>query len=996
MGDESQDSPATHSRHDESKERGAAHRAGRFDSWANRYVNSLLNWENAKPKRAGRACYRAYTQLFIPLVILVLIAVPLSGRELIWNVDGLSQYYPFFLYEGEWLRGIVTGLLSGNGLNVPLWEWSSGYGADVPTTFDVFLDPLNLVSAITPSFLSEWVFQLLVIVRLYLGGLAFVFYAKTRGENRTGTVLGALLYALCGAGLVVVRWASGLHAFILFPVILAGAERVLAGKKPWVFIASLTLLAITSYYFTYMAAILLVGYLAVRVVMIERPHLTAARFLRWVAVFLGLSLICALLAGFALAPAVLALSGMDRFVDNQSVVPLLYPADYYIRLLASFLSTNDVGSDTYQGFGGLAFFGCLALFMRKGENKALKLVFVVLTVFFLLPCIGSFLNGMNYATNRWAWGYALCVSFILARMTPELLALDARGKRIMAVGALAYAVLFVIPAFRTEANVAGYVALLVALLALLAAQGCETRRNMVGCALAVTLVVNGFYFLDSGEGGKASGQVPLGSAYAKLTRNSVDSIALAANDDTWWRYDAEQVSRNAPAPMNRIANNSLTLGLYGIDFYNSVYDAAVDRFHTELAISDDNINYRYTNLQGRTDLMSLLGVKYYAYRNDGSDAVPYGFDASAEVANTMIMGVDYRLVPARDHLPIGFVFDKAITHDEYLDLVPAQRQQALLQAIVLDEGARSGSDAAAGATAGASTVSAKSLSFEDASVPYQAVASSFVVVEDGRFVALNEGASVTLAFKGVANADTYVYFSGLEFADMKPSEWVTDEARQNMTWYQKANLLLEDFNHKAPTNYEVSVKTDVSPMTGLAINEVPSSHMYGGKDTWLVNAGYAAEPASSVTITFNKPGSYSFNDLQIVTQTHRNLSMWMAERATSTLENAKLGCNRLTGSVDLNAPGTLLITTAKGRGWSAFVDGEPAELLTADTAFMGLDLTAGHHDIELRYFTPGLAEGFMLTGVGIVALVVLILVLRRRGSRGEQANSRIEEKEAQS
>ena len=172
--------------------------------------------------------------------------------------------------------------------------------------------------------------------------------------------------------------------------------------------------------------------------------------------------------------------------------------------------------------------------------------------------------------------------------------------------------------------------------------------------------------------------------------------------------------------------------------------------------------------------------------------------------------------------------------------------------------------------------------------------------------------------------------------------------------------------------------------------------MYGGKNTWLVNAGYAVEPASSVTITFNKPGSYSFNDLQIVTQTHRSLSTWMGERATSTLENAKLGCNRLTGSIDLNAPGTLLITTAKGRGWSAFVDGEPAELLTADTAFMGLDLTAGHHDIELRYFTPGLAEGFMLTGVGIVALVVLILVLRRKGSRGAQANSRIEEKEAQS
>ena len=45
---------------------------------------------------------------------------------------------------------------------------------------------------------------------------------------------------------------------------------------------------------------------------------------------------------------------------------------------------------------------------------------------------------------------------------------------------------------------------------------------------------------------------------------------------------------------------------------------------------------------------------------------------------------------------------------------------------------------------------------------------------------------------------------------------------------------------------------------------------------------------------------------------------------------------------------------------------------------MALDLTAGHHDIELRYLTPGLRAGLMLTGAGFVALVLLVVVLRRR------------------
>ena len=65
------------------------------------------------------------------------------------------------------------------------------------------------------------------------------------------------------------------------------------------------------------------------------------------------------------------------------------------------------------------------------------------------------------------------------------------------------------------------------------------------------------------------------------------------------------------------------------------------------------------------------------------------------------------------------------------------------------------------------------------------------------------------------------------------------------------------------------------------------------------------------------------------------------------------------------------------------MDGQPAELLRADTAFMALDLAEGHHDVELRYFTPGLKEGAIVTAAGIVALVVLALVLRRRKGPSE-------------
>ncbi len=938
-------------------------------------VDSLDVWERAKPKRAGRACYRAYTQLFIPFVILALFGLGAGGRELMWSIDGLNQYYPFFVYEGQWIRGIVGDLLSGQGLNVPLWAWNSGYGADVPTTFDVFFDPLNLVSAIVPEHLSEWAFQLLVIVRMYLAGLAFVFYCRTRGENRLGTVLGALMYALGGSGLMGVLWPSGLHAFMLFPVVLVGAEHVFAGKRPWVFVASLTCLAIVSYYFTYMACILLAGYLIVRIVMVERPKVTARRFLRWVGIFAGLVLLCLVLAAFSIVPAMFAILGMDRVTDGNTTPSLLYSFYYYLRTLTGFLSIYEVGADTHQGFGGLAFLACLLLFARKGENRELKIVLVVLTVCLLLPVIGSALNGFNYATNRWTWAYALCMSFVFARMTPWLLQLDARGKRILAVGVAAYVLVFVVTAARIEANAVGYAVLLMALAVLLVPQGQDTRRGLVTCVMALALGVNGFYFLSVEEGGKGTELVPFNVAYSKLKSASVDDLATLGESDSWWRYDAGQVEIYAGSPMNRVRNNSLVLGLNGIDFYSSIYNNSVDAFHDEMAITGDYINFSYTNLQGRTDLAALLGVRYYTLRNDGTDVPPAQFIDGKEVAQRIVANVDYRLLEANAYLPVGFTFDKSITRDEYLALTPAQRQQALLQAVVV-EGRAEDDDATA--PAGAGSVAVSSLEFEDRSIPFTIASTENVLVEDGRFVAQTPGASVTLSFEGTPNAETYLFVRGLKYEGLKPSDLVSDKDLADMTSDDRADLLTKDLYYVAPVFYEMSVQGDSTPLMGYIANFTPDNHMYGGKDTWLVNLGTGENAARTMRVSFSASGEYRFDDLQVITQTHDKLNNWISARNAEVLQDVNLGCNTLTGSIDVSAPKTLLLTIARGEGWSAYVDGEPTELLRADTAFMGIDLPAGHHEVELRYSTPGLTLGLSLTGAGVIALIILILVLRAR------------------
>lgn len=925
-----------------------------------------------------RVRFRTYTRLFLPLAVAVLAALPLGGRELIWNVDGLAQYYSFFVYEGSWLREVFSSAFSGGGFQVPLWEWCSGYGTDIPTTFDVFLDPLNLVSAITPPQLSEWVFQLLVVLRLYLAGLAFIVYCEERAEDALGSVAGALLYALGGGALTVVRWSSGLHALILFPLILAGAERVLAGRRPQLFVLSLSALAIISYYFTYMASILLVGYLALRVVRREGAALTPGRFLRWVGVFFGLCVLCFSVAGFVLVPTALQIMGMDRLVEGSTAIPVAYDAGYYLERLGDFLSISEVGSDTYQGFGGVAFLALVALFAQRGREGDLKRVQVALTVCLMLPVVGSFLNVMNYASNRWAWAYALCVSVVVARMTPTLLAPDARVRRLLIASTFAYALVLALPSLRTEANVAGYAALLAALLMLVVAWGDQAHRELLFvAALGTTVAVNGFFFLAASEGGLGAGQVPLGMAWRKLTTDSVDTVALDANDPSWWRYDAGQVSDADGAPTNRIPNNSLVLGLQGIDFYNSVYNDRVDAFHTELALAGSDINFSFVNLQGRSDLMALLGVRYYAYRADGTDAAPYSF--AEEVARRAVMGIDYRLLRSGRALPLGVVRDRALTREDYLALTPERREQALLQAVVLDE-----ADIVEGG--GARRVGADELAYADVTLPFDVVDAQGVVVEDGRFVVTHGGGSIRLSFEGQAQADGYVYFGGLRFEPLRPSELMSAEDVAALSWYRRADLMMRDLSYEAPSRYELSFASDGSALRAFLRNELPSNHMYGGKDSWLVNLGYAEEAPRELTIAFDQPGAYSFDEMRVGARRRAGDDGGLAGHPGPVLEDLTLGCNALSGSVDMEEAGTLVISEAYTPGWTATVDGAPARLFAANTAFMGLNLEAGRHEVALSYMTPGLLPGCALTAAGIAGIAVC-LRLWGRGRRGGKRDS---------
>lgn len=91
-----------------------------------------------------------------------------------------------------------------------------------------------------------------------------------------------------------------------------------------------------------------------------------------------------------------------------------------------------------------------------------------------------------------------------------------------------------------------------------------------------------------------------------------------------------------------------------------------------------------------------------------------------------------------------------------------------------------------------------------------------------------------------------------------------------------------------------------------------------------------------------------------------------------------------TAEITLEAPNYVFFSVPYESGWSAEVNGEPAEILFANELGMAVKCSAGVSDIRFTYMTPGLKTGGYITlscfGVFLLYLAVCGLIfLKRRG-----------------
>ena len=261
---------------------------------------------------------------------------------------------------------------------------------------------------------------------------------------------------------------------------------------------------------------------------------------------------------------------------------------------------------------------------------------------------------------------------------------------------------------------------------------------------------------------------------------------------------------------------------------------------------------------------------------------------------------------------------------------------------------------------------------------------------DNTFAVTKAGARVTFNFTGSGAGETYFNINGLDYEGAAQFQLYFGKKKFDpLDLYSKSDWKELSHNEKKKifknfiywTQSTSSVKLGITTDTGVtkSMNYFTSDYSYySNQHDFSVNMGYSEENVTSVTVTFQKIGVYSYDDIQIVCQPMDSHTDEINTLKENVLTDVELGNNKVTGQITLDRNKYLCLTIPYSKGWKVYVDGERQKLYNANGQYMAVYLTSGTHNVTLKYSTPLLKEGALVSLAGVVIFAMQLVINKRK------------------
>ena len=897
-----------------------------------RYVNHWVNQGDFAAWKKGKMAYiLAYTVGFGILSVLVFMPFWEEGRTFIWNMDGISQYFPRAVSFSRAVRESLSSLVQGN-FHFDTYDFTWGLGDHVVLNFN----PFYWCYALFAPEHMETGYQIMTMVRFYLTGLsasALFLYLK---KGRFASLLGSYVYVFCGYALHLCLYHPQFsYALMLLPLLLIAVEEIMAGRRWYMGTILVGISLLWSYYFLYINTIALVVYFLVRFFCKEKTQRTVRRFIQYVLRFAGTYLLGVGIGFLGIMTSLSSYAGSSRTVSGglDTISGGNYGASWPIILFQGLINTGkNPGYSLRLGFVAFAWIALVILFLRRKERKEKCIWTILCFVACCLPAAGYVWNGFSYVSNRWSYVLALLMGALVADAVMDIRSLTKKELKIVFLSTIPYIVVCLyyseFSGFNAPRALAVLLLSLVIVILSSKAVNVFCYREMqvaLSVLLAVSLLVNSNVYFTKDGLNNVRQFAKSGTAFQKATETGIQA-ADAVEDDGFYRIGTTKTDSTQ-------MSGALIENVNGITYYNSTYNKRISDFLSSLGVTGYN-KVMFDGFDNRGFLNALASVKYYVTpAGEEKMAVPYGYHYMKEVENKYSNedeDADYLLYEADRALPIGYTYDQTMGLKEFETYSPMEKQEILMTNAVADEAVDSG----------------ESISLTGYKEDNMDIQMEGAELKDN-VLSFEKDAYITFSFTGQEDAETYFYFKG----------------------YAENDPLIDGYVRLGVYDGETYYSTDVWSR---------GNRYDTGQEYYMFNTGYHEDALHTVTVSFSTPGKLYLEDWGIYVQPMKNYDMYIAGLGENALENVVAEHNRVSGTICLDTEKTLVFSIPYEKGWTALVDGKETNLFCANLMYTGLELDPGEHTVELIYTRPGLKKGLAVSGISLLLFLGILLVQRKK------------------
>lgn len=868
--------------------------------------------------------YLRYTLSFVVLALITFLPFLTEGKSFVWETDGISQHYPILYYYGNLLKEI----LSGQGF--PMVDFRIGLGFDTISTTHYYAlgDPIALLSVFMTSKNAVFIYGMLVILRLYLAGISFILFAGIWRKKDLPVLLGALIYVFCGYSFYAgVRHPFFLNPMIYLPLLLLGIERIMQKKKPVLFIMITFTAAISNFYFFYMLTIVAVFYFIIRYIFVyQKSHqkvfkgflLTGLRTAGYYLVGLGM-------AAFIFLPVVYAFMQNGRSESKPQLLIgfLHYQKGYYYKLLQGLFATGISPGYWVNLTFSTVIAVSLAIAMTYKKYRQLRAVIVAAFLGLSIPLFGYAMNGFSYITNRWSFSISILAAILFTITYDELFVKNKRLNLLLSLGVLGYGII----AFYNNSNkLVKYEFFLLAatimIILLLQSDRFIEKKSLKTFVLTalvfITLGFHGYAYYSPGFYGYVD-EFLTREEVEEQTRAGVLTMIDAIEDDSFYRIETFG---------DKSRNEALCKDFYDVSGYFSVMDGNITDYYKQLELLNQRNAYRFDNHDNRTVLNALANVKYFVTTHKST--APYAYELIDKKE-----GPDkYYLYKNLFWVPFGYTYDHYILENEYDKLSALEKQSTLLKAVVLENELDNIPKIAQDFDRGIEGLRADIIPDEN------------IELKDGLIKVKKAGATITLNTQSKPKSEVYVRLKG--------------------------------FNIEKRASTMATLKVRAEKEAAKNVNVRSRYHNTYFREDYLINTGYSKNSKSFITIEFLQKGTYSCDSIEVYNVEMDYYKTAIKELGRFALSNIKQSNNLIQGDITLDRDKMMVFSIPYSKGWKAYVNNQRVEVLRANTMNTAIALEEGENHITLRYRTPFLMPGMIISAAALLVFTIILIDIKRK------------------